>query len=67
MSNPCLVTSSHREYIYDGEECFCQCKKLAPRRTSWTDANPGRRFYGCADFKVSLSLRMADLFYLKWV
>ncbi|KAJ0704665.1 putative transcription factor GRF family [Helianthus annuus] len=25
----------------------CRCGKLAIVRTSWTDNNPGRRFYSC--------------------
>ncbi|KAG8384113.1 hypothetical protein BUALT_Bualt04G0084500 [Buddleja alternifolia] len=26
---------------------ICHCRRLARIRCSWTDANPGRRFYGC--------------------
>ncbi|KAG8371573.1 hypothetical protein BUALT_Bualt13G0102000 [Buddleja alternifolia] len=26
---------------------ICYCMRLAKFRCSWTDANPGRRFYGC--------------------
>ncbi|KAF8026204.1 hypothetical protein BT93_F2876 [Corymbia citriodora subsp. variegata] len=43
--------SSHRS---EGEgECkrFCYCGLLSPRRTSWTQINPGRRFYGCARYR----------------
>ncbi|XP_057440257.1 uncharacterized protein LOC130732164 [Lotus japonicus] len=25
----------------------CDCGVVTPLRTSWTDENPGRRFYGC--------------------
>ncbi|XVF08865.1 hypothetical protein REPUB_Repub07fG0041000 [Reevesia pubescens] len=33
---------------------FFFCKKKAPRWTSWTDLNPGRRFYGCPKFSASV-------------
>ncbi|PWA74397.1 zinc finger, GRF-type [Artemisia annua] len=28
----------------------CWCGQTAVVRTSWTNQNPGRRFYGCCDF-----------------
>ncbi|KAB1222987.1 hypothetical protein CJ030_MR2G020038 [Morella rubra] len=28
----------------------CNCELTAPLKTSWTDANPGRRFFGCAKY-----------------
>ncbi|KAB1221204.1 hypothetical protein CJ030_MR2G025739 [Morella rubra] len=28
----------------------CNCGLTAPLKTSWTDANPGRRFFGCAKY-----------------
>ncbi|PWA95313.1 zinc finger, GRF-type [Artemisia annua] len=28
----------------------CWCGQTAVVRTSWTNRNPGRRFYGCCDF-----------------
>ncbi|MFS7970688.1 putative transcription factor GRF family [Helianthus anomalus] len=31
----------------------CRCGKLAIVRTSWTDNNPGRRFYSCPSPDVS--------------
>ena len=31
---------------------FCLCNTEAPLVTSWTEENPGRRFYGCGLHKV---------------
>ncbi|XP_028803228.1 uncharacterized protein LOC114758343 [Neltuma alba] len=28
----------------------CRCGMVAPLRTSWTEMNPGRRFYGCPNY-----------------
>ncbi|GMI70554.1 hypothetical protein HRI_000724700 [Hibiscus trionum] len=47
---PNIVSVSRREFAYDGEEKKCDCKKLAPRQTAWSDLNSGRRYYGCPDF-----------------
>ncbi|KAB1219829.1 hypothetical protein CJ030_MR3G009471 [Morella rubra] len=33
---------------YDAKVCSCGLK--APLKASWTNLNPGRRFYGCAKF-----------------
>ncbi|KAG5516104.1 hypothetical protein RHGRI_036971 [Rhododendron griersonianum] len=30
---------------------FCFCGELTPLRTSGTQKNPGRRFFGCANYK----------------
>ncbi|KAH1038272.1 hypothetical protein J1N35_040015 [Gossypium stocksii] len=46
-----VVTSSRKEYVYDGLAVKFHCNKLALRDTSWSDLNPGRRFYGCLDFQ----------------
>ncbi|PPR80419.1 hypothetical protein GOBAR_AA40294 [Gossypium barbadense] len=46
-----VVTSSWKEYAYDRPAVKCHCNKLAPRETSWSDLNSGRRFYGCSDFR----------------
>ncbi|KAH1045768.1 hypothetical protein J1N35_036552, partial [Gossypium stocksii] len=46
-----VVTSSQKKYAYDGRAVKCHCNKLAPRDTSWSDLNLGRRFYGCSDFR----------------
>ncbi|XP_057801807.1 uncharacterized protein LOC131016971 [Salvia miltiorrhiza] len=43
------------EYEGDSRYCFCvnEGKRLkAPIRTSWTEDNPGRRFYGCKNWKT---------------
>lgn len=34
---------------------YCNCGNVLAMRTSWTVDNPGRRFYGCKDWKVSSS------------
>ncbi|PPS19545.1 hypothetical protein GOBAR_AA01026 [Gossypium barbadense] len=46
-----VVTSSLKEYAYDGPTVKCHYNKLAQRDTSWSDLNLGRRFYGCSDFR----------------
>ncbi|PPD71825.1 hypothetical protein GOBAR_DD31282 [Gossypium barbadense] len=45
-----IVTSSRKEYVYDGLAVKCRCNMLALRDTSWSDLNLGKRFYGCSDF-----------------
>ncbi|PPD77665.1 hypothetical protein GOBAR_DD25402 [Gossypium barbadense] len=45
------VTSSQKKYAYDRPTVKYHCNKLAPIDTSWSDLNPGRRFYGCSDFR----------------
>ena len=42
---------------YAGPVKYCRCnmggrRLKAVRWTSWTDENPGRRFYGCKNYKV---------------
>jgi len=52
--------SSHRS---EGEgQRFCFCGLPSPRRTSWTQINPGRRFYGCARYKEASKCK-----YFKWI
>ncbi|CAL1377189.1 unnamed protein product [Linum trigynum] len=29
---------------------FCHCGEPTDLKTSWTEANPGRRFYGCSRY-----------------
>ncbi|CAL1382811.1 unnamed protein product [Linum trigynum] len=31
---------------------FCHCGEPTDLKTSWTEANPGRRFYGCSRYGV---------------
>ncbi|CAL5185523.1 unnamed protein product [Lathyrus oleraceus] len=38
-------SSSRSRYV-------CKCGLDAPLMTTWTDANPDRRFYGCQIYKV---------------
>ncbi|KAJ4810504.1 GRF zinc finger protein [Rhynchospora pubera] len=33
----------------------CYCNELAVLKTSWTEANPGRRFLGCRNYEISRS------------
>ncbi|XP_058186009.1 uncharacterized protein LOC131303251 isoform X2 [Rhododendron vialii] len=33
---------------------FCYCRELTPLRKSGTQKNPGRRYFGCAKYKVDL-------------
>ncbi|KAE9444566.1 hypothetical protein C3L33_23536, partial [Rhododendron williamsianum] len=35
-------------------EMFCFCGKPTPLRKSGTEKNPGRRFFGCANYKVHM-------------
>ncbi|OMO96001.1 Zinc finger, GRF-type [Corchorus olitorius] len=52
LDNYSLITASNPvEWDYEGEPIICSCKMMAPRWTSWTNANPGRRFYGCPNYK----------------
>ena len=41
------IRSQNREDEYEGPKRFCHCGVPAPRWTSWTNWNPGRRFFGC--------------------
>ena len=41
------------EMEIDIPTCFCQVE--AALRTSWTNSNPGRRFFGCRNIQVRRS------------
>ncbi|KAG5528762.1 hypothetical protein RHGRI_029432 [Rhododendron griersonianum] len=43
-------------------EMFCFCGKPTPLRKSGTQKNSGRRFFGCANYKVSY-MHCPNLFY----
>lgn len=46
-------SSSSSTIEYKNEKAvFCKCNLLAKIKQSWTDDNPGRRFYGCQGRKV---------------
>ncbi|KAK4273661.1 hypothetical protein QN277_017007 [Acacia crassicarpa] len=42
-----LLRQSSREDDYEPLRRYCYHRMVASRWTSWTDGNPGRRFYGC--------------------
>ena len=44
-----------RENHYEGEPILCNHMVVAPRWTSWSDDNPGRRFYGCRYYNDQVS------------
>ncbi|XP_058733936.1 uncharacterized protein LOC131605617 [Vicia villosa] len=43
---------SHGSYKIRSLRDKCHCGLDAPLMTSWTDTNPGRRFYGCGMYKL---------------
>nr|KAJ0216477.1 hypothetical protein LSAT_V11C300119530 [Lactuca sativa] len=43
IDHPPVISSSPSTMV------MCVCRKWAIVRTSWTDNNPGRRFWGCPD------------------
>lgn len=44
---------------------ICFCGEVAPFKTSNSQNNPGRRYFGCPKFKVRLELWYFGLFWLK--
>ncbi|KAH1228992.1 hypothetical protein GmHk_10G028863 [Glycine max] len=43
---------SSSSYTFEARSrVFCLCNIEAPLVTSWTEENPGRRFYGCGLYK----------------
>ncbi|KHN34001.1 hypothetical protein glysoja_033448, partial [Glycine soja] len=45
---------------------FCLCNVEAPLVTSWTEDNPGRRFYGCGQYKVRNINFLGVMLWLIW-
>ncbi|KAK4417213.1 hypothetical protein Salat_2546900 [Sesamum alatum] len=39
------------ERSYGSSNVSCKCGKQARLKCSWTNENPGRRFYSCEDYK----------------
>ncbi|XP_058763747.1 uncharacterized protein LOC131637175 [Vicia villosa] len=54
MSRCSVASNRSKASSVHGE---CRCGLDAPLMTSWTDANPGRRFYGCGMYKIQGSKR----------
>ncbi|GLT62062.1 hypothetical protein SLA2020_347270 [Shorea laevis] len=46
FENRCTI-----EWEYEGPLRTCKCGHFAPRWTCWTEANAGRRFFGCPKYK----------------
>ena len=44
--------TGHFTYDYEGEPVYCYCGVKAPLVTSISNENPGRRFFGCSNYKV---------------
>ncbi|KAG5548635.1 hypothetical protein RHGRI_014100 [Rhododendron griersonianum] len=42
-------------------EMFCFCGKPTPLRKSGTEKNPGRRFFGCANYKTWIVVFFAGM------
>ena len=56
-SSSSILRRTNIEIDYPGPVKYCRCvmgerRMKAARWTSWTDENPGRRFYGCRNYKV---------------
>ncbi|KAF8013798.1 hypothetical protein BT93_I1602 [Corymbia citriodora subsp. variegata] len=56
------LNSSHRSDEEGERKCFCYCGLPSPRRTSWTQMNPGRRFYECTRYREGSKCK-----YFKWI
>ncbi|KAF8006777.1 hypothetical protein BT93_K0939 [Corymbia citriodora subsp. variegata] len=65
MESRILSNNSNSSHQSEGEgerERFCYCGLPSPRRTSWTQMNPERRFYGCARYREGSKCK-----YFKWI
>ncbi|KAK3431671.1 hypothetical protein EUGRSUZ_E03477 [Eucalyptus grandis] len=63
MESRTRSSASISSYRSEGEgQHFCFCGLPSPRRTSWTQINPRRRFYGCARYKEASKCK-----YFKWI
>ncbi|CAL5202549.1 unnamed protein product [Lathyrus oleraceus] len=49
MSQIFVSNSNNRLRCVSSE---CKCSLDAPLMTTWTNVNPGRRFYGCGMYKI---------------
>ncbi|XP_052625947.1 uncharacterized protein At4g04775-like [Lactuca sativa] len=50
-SSSSIKSIRSRRIVRNGEVELCKCNEEAPMFTSWTAKNPGRRFYGCPNYK----------------
>ncbi|KAL4578626.1 hypothetical protein LXL04_014753 [Taraxacum kok-saghyz] len=58
------MSSSSSSVYHDAAavpHCLCRVPRVAVRRTSWSERNPGRRFYNCP-----LSLMPGDCKFFDW-
>ncbi|KAK3444601.1 hypothetical protein EUGRSUZ_A00957 [Eucalyptus grandis] len=63
MESRTRISASNSSHRSEGEgQSFCFCGLPSPRRISWTQMNPRRRFYGCARYKEGSKCK-----YFKWV
>lgn len=58
-------TASHGSYSFGSQIDIplCDCNESTVLKMSLTNANPGRRFFGCPRFGVSLHLFGYELIY----
>ncbi|KAI8021820.1 hypothetical protein LOK49_LG03G00525 [Camellia lanceoleosa] len=50
--------------LYNGQSLAhtCYCGQRSPMRTTWTNANMGRRFIGCANYGIHATCE-----YFEWI
>ncbi|KAL4592156.1 hypothetical protein LXL04_005142 [Taraxacum kok-saghyz] len=59
-----IMSSSSSSEYHDATpvpHCLCRVRRLAVRRTAWSERNPGHRFYNC-----SMSLTAGDCKFFDW-
>ncbi|KAJ6837482.1 cytochrome P450 94C1-like [Iris pallida] len=53
MASSSQSSFSRRPNRNYGRTICCYCGLISPLKTSWTPTNPGRRFYGCANYPTN--------------
>ena len=56
-----MAESSQTSFSFNYHSLTCHCEIPSELQTSWTEANPGRRFYGCGRYKAE-----NDCNFFKW-